>query len=195
MRVFDRLHVLDGDDLADQPIVDSGLERLEVGSVAEHVADANDRARLALAPKEIAALGFGLRHRLFEKEVVALRHRVHRRFVVEIVGKRDDKRIGDAPGGQQLVEVAEHLVRRNAIFRRHRLAAVRPDVRHGHHLHRLRKLLGVARIRAAARPRTHDGHRDWARRFAGEVFDGVVQFPRFRQTAGRTAAGRLARHQ
>ena len=159
--VHDRLLVLYAHDIADKPRIQRLLERSEVRRIAKHMPHRDHHARLALAFKQVEALLLGLRHRFFEKHVVALTHRLHRRLVVEVVGKRhehDVRKFAVFPRVKQFMVVAETALRRYAPFVAHVVATRGVDVRHRNHPHRSREQFSVGGVLVAARSRAHDRH-------------------------------------
>ena len=159
--VHDRLLVLYAHDIADKSQIQRLLECAEVRRIAKHMPHRDHHARLALALKQVETLLLGLRHWFFEKYVVALAHRLHRRLVVEVVGKRhehDVRQLAVLPRVKQLVEVAETPLRRDAPFVAHVVATRGVDVRDRNHPHRSREQLSVSGVLVAARSRAHDRH-------------------------------------
>ena len=124
--------------------------------------------RLVLTREERTALGFCLRHRLLEQDVVALPHRLHRRLEVKIVGQRDEQDVGELPVPprlEHLVVVAEAAFGGDVPGVAHAVAPVGVDIRHGNDPQRAGKQLAVGGIFVAARARAHDGDGQ----FSGEV--------------------------
>ena len=161
VRVHHGLLVLDVHELADEPQVNRLLERAEIRRIAKHVSDRHHDARLALAREQVEALALGLRHRLFEKDVVPLAHRLHRGLEVQSVWQRHEHHVGEPARlarGEHFAVVAEAALPRNAPFVAHAFAARSVDVRHRDDFHRAGEQLSVRGIFVPARPSAH--HRD-----------------------------------
>ena len=127
--------------------------------------DRHHDAGLALAREQVEAFALRLRHRLFEKYVIPLAHRLHRGLEVQRVGKsheQDVRELARLARGKHLVVVAKAALPRNAPFVAHAFAARSVDVRHRDDLHRPREQLPVCGIFIPTRARAHHRNGDFA---------------------------------
>ena len=161
VRVHHGLLVLYVHEFADEPEVYRLLERAKIRRIAQNVPNRNHDASLSLAREQVEALALGLRHRLFEKDIISLAHRLHRGLEVQCVGKRheqDVRELARLARVEHFVVVAKTALPWNAPLVTHAFAARSVDVRHRNDLHRPGEQLSVGGILVPARPRAH--HRD-----------------------------------
>ena len=162
-----KLGVLDRHDLADEPAVDGGLDRLVVRRVSEHMADAHDAPRLLLLREHVEALLRGLCHRLFHEHVVPEVHSLHRRVAVEMVRKRDHQDIREFTlfaCGEEFAIIAEAAFGGDVPRLRHPFTTERQEIGHGNDLHCAGEALAISLIPPSASTRADDGDGQLARK-------------------------------
>ena len=104
--LVDVAHRLYGDDrlhLADGVLHQQGFHPFIELGVAQHVAHQHLGTVLFGGLGDVRALGGGLRHRLFQQQVIAQRDGLHRRLVVPIVGGGDDQQIRQLGAGHHVL--------------------------------------------------------------------------------------------
>lgn len=116
MDMIHRLEMLDAHQVADPFGIDHLFQLQEIGRIAQHMRQADDLLFVAGMGDQPAALVKRLRDRLFEQDIVTQVERPHTGFVMQVVGRRDNDRIGEFRPVEHLLPRCDPVFDRNAVF-------------------------------------------------------------------------------
>ena len=148
--------VLYADDVAYSALVNHALESTEVRCIPQYVAHADQPSVLACLPEDVGTLFGGLGDRFLQEHIVARSQSLHTRFVMQIVGRSDDHRIGELRQTEHLRPIAEPVLGWYVVLLRHLFATNGIDVGYAYYLQRCRVLPAIRSIDRATRACTND---------------------------------------
>ena len=178
MRVLNRLHVLNADQIADCTRLHDLTQCLKIGRIAQNVAHGDNAVVFFCLCEDGLALLLRLCHRLFEQYVVTHGKCSHARLVVQEIGSGYNDGIGELFARKDLVEIAEAVLFRYFVSFGNRIAAQRVDVRYADDLHRIGIRSGIAGISLTATAGTDYDNRYRSGNVGTQRFDGNIYLRR-----------------